>query len=135
MPKPAFYGPFLALTVAALLNACGGDSTAPNTPAEVVLTAVDTLRSIGATASVTAVVTNVNHEAIPGVAVSWTSSNPGVATVDPTTGLATAVSNGSVYVGARSNGVVDSVPLTVLQRIDPTKSTLTVVRPLLFVDD
>ncbi|MFL5629864.1 MAG: invasin domain 3-containing protein [Gemmatimonadaceae bacterium] len=135
MPKPAFYGPFLALAVAALLNACGGDSTAPNTPAEVVLTAVDTLRSIGATASVTAVVTNVNHEAIPGVAVSWTSSNPGVATVDPTTGLATAVSNGSVYVGARSNGVVDSVPLTVLQRIDPTKSTLTVVRPLLFVDD
>jgi alpha-tubulin suppressor-like RCC1 family protein len=212
---------FLALAVAALLSGCGGDSTAPtNGPAEIVVTAVDTLRSIGATATVTAVVRNANHEAIPGVAVSWTSSNPAMATMDPTTGLATAVangtvtitahsgtltgstavtvlqapvsvtivpptdtlrslggtgqytavvkdaggsviaapvvnwtstnaavvalglqglatavSNGSVYVQARSNGAVDSVPLAVRQRIDPTKSTISVVRPLLFVDD
>jgi alpha-tubulin suppressor-like RCC1 family protein len=211
---------FLALAVSALVSACGGDSTAPNAPAEVVVTAVDTLRSIGATATVTAVVRNASHEAIPSVAVSWTSSNPPMVTVDPITGfatavangtvtitahagtltgstavtvlqaplsvaivpptdtlrslgatgqytavvkdaggsviaapvvswtstnaavvalglqgLATAVSNGSVYVQARVNGVVDSVPLAVRQRIDPTKSTLSVVRPLLFVDD
>ena len=211
---------FLSLALAALLSACGGDSTAPNGPADGVVAAVDTLRSIGATATVTAVVRNASHEAIPGVAVSWTSSNPAMATVDPTTGLATAVangtvtitahagtltgstavtvlqapvsvtivpptdtlrslgatgqytavvkdaggstiaapvvgwtstnasvvtlgvqglatavSNGSVYVQARVNGAVDSVPLAVRQRADPTKSTLSVVRPLLFVDD
>jgi len=210
---------FLSLALGAFLSACG-DSTSPNGPAEVVVTAVDTLRSVGATATLTAVVRNANHEAIPGVAVSWTSSNPAMATVDPTTGLATAVangtvtitahagtltgstavtvlqapfsitivpptdtlrslsatgqytavvkdaggfviaapvvnwistnaavvdlglqglatavSNGSVYVQARSNGVVDSVPLAVRQRIDPTKATISVVRSLLFVDD
>ena len=221
MPNYAFYRPaFLALAVSALVSACGGDSTAPNAPAEVVVTAVDTLRSVGATATLTAVVRNASHETLPGVAVSWTSSNPPMVTVDPTTGLATAVangtvtitahagtltgstavtvlqapvsvmivpptdtlrslgatgqytavvkdaggstiaapvvnwtstnaavvtfdvnglatavSNGSVYVQARSNGVVDSVALAVRQRIDLTKSTLSVVRPLLFVDD
>jgi hypothetical protein len=221
MPNYALYRPaFLALAVSALVSACGGDSTAPNAPAEDVVTAVDTLRSVGATATLTAVVRNASHETLPGVAVSWTSSNPPMVTVDPTTGLATAVangtvtitahagtltgstavtvlqapvsvmivpptdtlrslgatgqytavvkdaggsviaapvvnwtstnaavvalglqglatavSNGSVYVQARVNGAVDSVPLAVRQRIDPTKSTISVVRPLLFVDD
>lgn len=222
MRKSAFYGPvFLALAVSALVSACGGDSTAPNRPAEVVVAAADTLRSIGATATLTAVVRNASHQEISGVAVSgWESSNPAVVTVNATTGLvtavangaatitahagavsgstsvivlqapvsvtivpptdtlrslgataqyttvvkdaggsaiaaaavnwtstnaavvtfdvnglATAVSNGSVYVQARSNGVVDSVPLAVHQRIDPTKSTISVVRPLLFVHD
>ncbi|HEV7388458.1 MAG TPA: invasin domain 3-containing protein, partial [Gemmatimonadaceae bacterium] len=222
MPNYALYrSAFLALAVSALVSACGGDSTAPNAPAEVLVTAVDTLRSIGATATLTAVARNASHEALPGVAVSgWGTSDPAVVTVNATTGLvtavangaatitghagavtgstrvivlqapvsvtivpptdtlrslgatgqytvvakdaggstiatpvvawastnaavvaldvnglATAVSNGSVYVQARSNGVVDSVPLAVRQRIDPTKSTISVVRPLLFVDD
>jgi len=211
---------FLPLVVAALFSGCGGDSTAPNGPTDVIVAAIDTLRSIGATATVTAVVRNASHESIPGVAVAWTSSNPALVTVDPTTGLATAVangtvtisahagtltgstavtvlqtpasvaivaptdtlrslgatgqyaavvkdaggsviaapavnwistnaavvtfdvnglatavSNGSVYVQARVGGVVDSVPLAVRQRIDPTKSTISVARPLLFVDD
>ncbi len=221
MPSSTFYrSAFVALAVAAMLSACGGDSTAPNRPAEIVVTGVATLSSIGATATVTAVVRNANHEPLPGIAVSWTSSNPATATVDPATGLvtavangtatitahaasltgsttvnvqqavaaltivpvtdtlrsigetsqygavakdaggstiaapvlnwsstnvavvtlgtqglATAVSNGSVYVQVRSNGVVDSAALAVHQRIDPTKSTVSVVRPLLFVDD
>jgi alpha-tubulin suppressor-like RCC1 family protein len=222
MPNSAFYrSAFLALVVSALVSACGGDSTAPNRPAEVVVTAADTLRSIGASATLTASVRNASHQEIPGVAVSsWESSAPGVVTVNATTGLvtavangaatitahagtvsgstrvivlqapvsvtivpptdtlrslgataqyttvakdaggsaiaspavswtstnaaivtfgvnglATAVSNGSVYVQARVSGLVDSVPLAVRQRADPTKSTISVVRPLLFVDD
>jgi len=221
-PKSAFRRTaFLSLVVVALSSGCG-DSTAPNDgPAEIVITAVDTLRSVGATATLTAVVRNVRHEVMPGVAVSWESSNPTIATVIATTGLvtavangsatitaraanttsstkavvlqapasitlvqpldtlrslgqtgqytavvkdaggstiaapvvtwtstnpavvtvdiaqgvATAVSNGAVYVQARSGSVVDSLPLAVHQRIDPTKSTISVVRPLLFVDD
>jgi regulator of chromosome condensation (RCC1) repeat-containing protein/invasin-like protein/Big-like domain-containing protein len=222
MPKSAFYGPaFLAVAFSAVVSACGGDSTAPNRPAEVVVAAADTLRSIGASAALTAVVRNASHQEIPGAAVSgWESSNQAVVTVNATTGLATAVangaatitahagavsgatrvivlqapasvnivpptdtlrslgatsqyaavvkdaggsvisapgvswastntavvtfdanglatavSNGSVYVQARVSGVVDSVSLAVHQRIDPTKSTISVVRSLLFVDD
>jgi alpha-tubulin suppressor-like RCC1 family protein len=222
MPNSAFYEPaFLALALSGLVSACGGDSTAPNRPAEVVVTAVDTLRSVGASAALTAVVRNASHQEIPGAVVSsWESSNQSVVTVNATTGLATAVangaatitahagtvsgstkvvvlqapvsvaivpptdtlrslgatgqytatvkdaggsviaapgvswsstnaavvtfdvnglatavSNGSVYVQARVGGVVDSVLLAVHQRIDPTKSTISVVRPLLFVGD
>jgi alpha-tubulin suppressor-like RCC1 family protein len=222
MSKSAFYGPaFLTLALSALVSGCGGDSTAPNGPAEVVVAGVDTLRSIGASASLTAVVRNANHQEIPGAAVSgWESSNQAVVTVNATTGLATAVangaatitahvgavsgstkvivqqapvsvtivpptdtlrslgatgqyaavvkdaggsviaapgvtwastntavvtfdvnglatavSNGSVYAQARVSGVVDSVSLAVHQRVDPTKSTISMARPLLFVDD
>src|ERR1700674_3314778 len=106
---------FLSLAIAAFLSACGGDSTAPNGPAEVVVAAVDTLRSIGATATLTAVVRNANHEAITGVAVSWTSSNAAMATVDPTTGLATAVANGTVTITARAGAVTGSTMVTILQ--------------------
>jgi len=212
---------FLALIVVAFVSACG-DSTSPtNGPAEVIVTTIDTLRSLGATGMLSGVVRNARHEALTGVAVSsWTSSNPAIVTVNTTTGLvtavangaatitahagtatgsttvtvlqvpasvtivpptdtlrsigatgqyaavvkdaggsviaapvvnwnstnaavvtfdvnglATAVSNGSVYAQARVSGVVDSVPLAVHQRIDPTKSTISVVRPMLFVDD
>jgi alpha-tubulin suppressor-like RCC1 family protein len=138
MTKSAFYGPaFLALALAALVSACGGDSTAPNRPAEVVVTIVpptDTLRSLGATAQFTTVVKDAGGSVIAAPVVNWTSTNAAVVTFDAS-GLATAVSNGSAYVQARSNGVVDSVALAVHQRIDPTKSTISVVRPLLFVDD
>jgi alpha-tubulin suppressor-like RCC1 family protein len=210
------------LLLTTVISACGGgDSTAPNRPAEVVITTVDTLRSIGASATLTAVVRNGSHQEIPGATVSgWESSNPAVVTVNATSGfatavangeatitahagtvsgstkvvvlqapasvtivpptdtlrslgataryaavvkdaggsvitapgvnwvstnaavvtldlngVATAVSNGSVYVQARVSGVVDSVSLAVHQRIDLTKSTITVARPLLFVDD
>lgn len=212
---------FLSLVLASVLTACGSDSTAPNGPAEVIVTGVDTLRYVGATTTFTAVVRNVRHEPLTGVTVSgWESSNPAVATVDATTGvatavgngvasitahsgaltgstslavaqapasvtlvpptdtlrslgetgqytvvvkdaggaiisapvvswtstnaavvvldvhgLATAVTNGSVYVRARSGAVVDSLPLVVRQRVDAGKSTITLTRPLLFVDD
>jgi len=220
MTRNAIVAASLLLTT--FLCACGGgDSTAPNRPAEVVISAVDVLRSIGATVTLTAVVRNASHEPIPGAAVSgWESSNAAVVTVNATTGLATAVangtatitahagnvsgsttvvvqqaaasvtivpptdtlrslgatgqysavvkdaggsviaapsvnwnstnaavvtldgnglatavSNGSAYVQAHASALVDSVSLAVHQRIDPTKSTISVVRPLLFVDD
>ena len=212
---------FLTFAVAALLSACGGSTEPNNGPAEITVTAVETLRSLGATATLTGVVRNARHEALPDVAISsWTSSNPAIVTVNATTGLvtavangtvtitasaggvagsttvtvqqapasvtivaptdtlrslgatgqysavvkdaggsviaapvvnwtstnaavvtfdvnglATAVSNGSAYAQARVSGVVDSVALAVHQRIDPTKSTISVARALLFVDD
>src|SRR6478672_11600106 len=93
-----------SLLLTAALSGCGGgDSTAPNRPAEVVISAVDTLRSIGASTTLTAVVRNASHEAIPGAAVSgWESSNQAVVTVNATTGLAAAVGNGAATITAHA---------------------------------
>jgi len=130
VPNSTFCGSAsLALALAGFLMACGGDSTAPNAPAEIVVTPVDTLRSIGATATMTAVVRNAKHEPIPGVGVSWTSSNPAVATVDATTGLATAVANGKVTISAHAGALTGSASVTVQQAlavltIVPTTDTL-----------
>jgi alpha-tubulin suppressor-like RCC1 family protein len=213
---------FLSLALAALVGACGGDSTSPNVPAEIAIASVDTLRNIGATVTLSGVVRNASHQPISGATVSsWESSNGAVATVGATTGIVTAVGNGSatitahvgavtgstvvkvaqnpasltvvpptdtlrsvgatgqytviakdaggtaiaapvvrwtssnvavvkldsvlgvatsvtngaVYVRARSGTIIDSVALAVLQRVDPTKSTITVTRPFVFVDD
>src|SRR6266550_7465628 len=117
MPNYAFYRPaFLPLAVFALVSACGGDSTAPNAPAEVVVTAADTLRSIGATTTLTAVVRNASHEALPGVAVSdWGTSDPTVVTVNATTGLATAVAKGAATITAHAGAVTGSTRVIVLQ--------------------
>jgi hypothetical protein len=131
---------FLSLAVTALISACGGDSTSPNGPTEVVVASVtivpptDTLRSLGATAQYAVVAKDAGGSVIAAPVVNWTSTNAAVVTLG-VQGLATAVSNGSVYVQARVSGVADSVRLAVRQRIDPTRSTISVIRPLLFVDD
>src|SRR5882762_10265340 len=117
MPNYAFYRPaFLPLAVFALVSACGGDSTAPNGPTEVIVAAVDTLRSIGATTTLTAVVRNASHEPLPDVSVSgWGSSDPAVVTVNATTGLATAVANGAATITAHAGAVTGSTRVIVLQ--------------------
>jgi alpha-tubulin suppressor-like RCC1 family protein len=94
----------------------------------------DTLRSLGATGQYTVVAKDAGGAAIVSPVMNWRSTNSAVVTVG-SQGLATAVSNGSAYVVAQSGIVVDSLPLAVLQRADPTKSTITVSRPLLFVAD
>jgi hypothetical protein len=94
----------------------------------------DTLRSLGATGQFAALVKDAGGFVIVTPDVKWTSTNPAVVTVDAN-GLATAVSNGVVFVQAQVSGVVDIVALAVRQRIDPAKSTISVGRPLLFVDD
>jgi hypothetical protein len=127
---------FLSLAVAALSSACRESTAADVVPTEVVVTGVDTLRSIGATATLTAAVRNAHQQAIPGVAVSnWESSDPAVVTVNAATGLATAVANGTATITARAGTLTGSANVTVRQRIDRTKSTISVVRSLLFVDD
>jgi uncharacterized protein YjdB len=107
---------FLSVAVAALFSGCG-DSTAPNNgPAEITVTAVDTLRSLGATATVTGVVKNARHEALADLAVSsWTTSNAAIVTVNTTSGLVTAVANGTATITAHSGAVTGSTTVIVLQ--------------------
>src|SRR5687768_3444071 len=108
----------LGLAIVGLAAACG-EATPPDvTPASVAVTAVDTLRSIGASATLTAAVRNAAQQAIPGVtASSWESSDPAVLAVNSTTGLATAVANGTATVTARHGTLSGSTLVVVHQRV------------------
>ncbi len=63
-----------------------------------------TLTSIGQSLKLDALVYDIDGMAIPDAPVSWTSSHPAVATVD-STGLVSAVSNGTTLITATSGGV------------------------------
>ena len=87
-----------------------------------------TLTAIGETVQLTATVLDRNEQPVDGVAVSWISSDTGVATVDDE-GLVTAVGNGSTEITARSGGASASVNVTVMQAaasivIEPQMATL-----------
>jgi hypothetical protein len=56
-------------------------------------------------------------------------------TVNATTGHATAVANGEATVTARAGTLSGSTKVVVRQRIDLSKSTISVVRPMLFVGE
>lgn len=60
----------------------------------------------------TATVRDSNNQIIPGAAVTWSSRNPGVASVSAT-GLITAVSAGTAVIVAQSGGVQASCVVTV----------------------
>ena len=88
-----------------------------------------TFEAIGETVQLTATVLDGNDQPIADAAVSWTSSDTDVATVDDE-GLITAVSNGSARITARSGSVSASVNLSVMQAahsivIEPQMATLT----------
>src|SRR4051812_13487907 len=106
----------LALALAALFSACGDSTTPDNGPAEILLSAADTLRYLGATTSVGAIIRSANHQEIAGATISsWESSNTSVVTIDATTGLMTAVGNGVATITAHAGRAKGSTPAVVLQ--------------------
>ena len=87
-----------------------------------------TLMSLGETVQLTATVLDQNGQPVADAAVSWSSSDTGIATVSGQ-GLVTAVGNGSVTITARSGGASASIPVTVMQSvgsvaIEPSTATL-----------
>jgi uncharacterized protein YjdB len=74
---------------------------------------VVTLTALGSTQQFTAQVLDSDGDPVPGAQVRWTSSAPSVATVDPSSGLATAVGRGSADIIATSSGAGGSARLTV----------------------
>ena len=92
-------------TAVALATGCG-DSTAPPTPARVTVTpAVVIADAIGSTAQFAARVEDSSGTRLSGTSVAWSSGTPEVATVDPSTGLATAQAVGSTEITAEAGGV------------------------------
>jgi uncharacterized protein YjdB len=89
------------------------------TPASVAFSA------IGATQQFTAVVQDGNGNPLPGVPLTWASTAPASVSIDPVSGLATAVANGSATISATAGhasgiaaAVVNQVTITVTVRPD-----------------
>ena len=72
------------------------------------------LDALGATAQLSAEVLDQNGRPMPGAAVTWSSGDPSVATVDES-GLATAVGNGQATITATSGSASGSATVTVAQ--------------------
>jgi uncharacterized protein YjdB len=79
--------------------------------------ASDTLLALGDTVRFTAVVTNVLGHPITGKTVVWSSSDTNTATIDPSTGLATAKGTGSVSIRASVDVVHGTAVLSVIQEV------------------
>ena len=73
-----------------------------------------TLAALAETVTLTAEVRDQNGHPMPAAAVTWSSSAPAVATVDPT-GLVTAVSNGDATVTAQAGSAAGNASVTVRQ--------------------
>lgn len=103
---------FLAV-LAAGLSACGGsDSTGPEV-ASITITPADAVMDfLGSTVQFSARVEDQDGDVITGVQVLWSSSNPGVASID-LTGRATALAAGSVQITASASGVTGQATLSV----------------------
>ncbi|MEO5826341.1 MAG: Ig-like domain-containing protein [Gemmatimonadales bacterium] len=113
-----------AFTLVALLGAaaCGGGADGgtntppppppPPTVATVVVTLANSTIAPGSGTVATALVRDASGNTLTGRAVNWSTSNPGVATVN-TTGAVTAVSGGSATITATSEGKSGGATLAV----------------------
>ncbi|MHB1194690.1 MAG: Ig-like domain-containing protein [Longimicrobiales bacterium] len=93
------------------------DVTVAQVAASVVVTP-ETLAfaSFGETATPVAVISDARGNPMPSALVTWTSSNPSVATVGPD-GLITAVTNGTARITATSGSASDYLDVTVTQTV------------------
>lgn len=88
---------------------------------------------IGATTTFAATTKDANGNSLPGRAVAWASNAPAIATVDPSTGLVTAIAAGTANITASSEGKTSSAaPVTVTAapvatvELSPTSANLQV---------
>ena len=80
-----------------------------------IMGALDTLEAYD-TRTLQASLKDAEGNELTGRAVTWTSSDPSVATIDPATGVLTGVNHGAVTITATSEGKSDSVSRVVVIR-------------------
>lgn len=128
---------FTALLAAvALAKACGGDDapTGPPPPEPARPTTITVspatveLAALSATVRLSAEVRDQNGNVMAGTAVTWSSGDAAVATVDGS-GLVTAVANGTATVTATAGSATGTATVTVAQQVSavavsPTADTL-----------
>ncbi len=98
---------------------------APASVTVAVETGTTTLAAIGQTLQLTVSVSDANDYPIDEPAVTWTSSDEAVVTVDQD-GLVTAVGNGMADVVAMAGDVSDMVSITVMETSEPVATTVTI---------
>lgn len=127
-PNPSRGTRFRLLPALIVAAACGGGDSPgvmrpppgpPPPPAPVpstvtVTPAATTLAALGRTVQLTAEVRGRSGQVLTGVTISWSSSAPGVATVDAS-GLVTAVGNGTARITATAGSASGSAQVTVRQ--------------------
>jgi hypothetical protein len=103
----------LAFTLA--LSACGGDKPTELPPATstVSISPDNPTLAIGETVTLSATARDAAGGIVSGRPVAWTTSQPHIATVDPTSGLVTAVSVGVAIIRATIDTKSDQVLITV----------------------
>lgn len=77
---------------------------------------------LGMQVQLTGVAKDALGNALPGKAITWTSSAGGVATIAPTTGLVSSVAIGATIITATSEGITAQMTLNV--RSDPSTRTM-----------
>jgi alpha-tubulin suppressor-like RCC1 family protein len=92
---------------------CSNEPTAPNAVGSVTIGPPSVTLVVGGTAQLTATTADDQGRALTGRTVTWTTSDPGVATVSPT-GLVTGVAEGPVTVTATSETKSDEAAVTVV---------------------
>ena len=96
-----------AVSIVWFLAGCGGETATPTAPVPPKATTITlssssvTLASLSGTSQLTATVKDQNSAAMTGQTVTWSSSDPAVATVS-SSGLVTGVGNGSATITATS---------------------------------
>ena len=111
-----------ALAGVAWASACGDGATEPPPPdpprptTVAVTPATTQLTALGATVQLTAEVRDQNGQPMAGAAVSWSSSNAAVATVDAQ-GLVTAAGNGTATITATAGSASGTATVMVAQEV------------------
>lgn len=107
----------VAAVITVLLAGCGGDgATGAGEPKLASLTispSSDTVESIGASVLLTATALDSRGAAIPGVSITWSSSNPAVAEVQPS-GMVVGRAAGVTDIVASAGTVSSTARVTVL---------------------
>ncbi len=106
-----------AATISAKAGSATGtaSATVTQTVATVAISApTETVHVLGETVQYAAEVQDANGHAIPGVPVTWSSSDPDCVLIDASTGLAKAVGFGAVSITATSGAVSSSASLAVV---------------------
>jgi len=100
-------------------------------PANVILDPGDTNLGVGDTLTFTGTVTTAGGDTLSGETVTFSSTETGVATVDPSTGLVTAVAVGRTQLVATSGALADTVEVSVGTLPGTNIGTLTLTPPTL----
>lgn len=126
---PTLASALLRIAPLLVFASCGGGDggTDPIVVTSVVITAPaapPSLRTLGRTVQFTANARDATNATIATAAIGWSSTNATAATVNASSGLVTAVANGTTTITASSSGVNSTgVLVTVAQAVDTVNPT------------